>query len=105
MRIRNDLAKSVVMDYITETFSKFEFNPVNVINSLGVKMFVHNRFDVVAGILSKDGYIDIDALEQLAIPEIEKLGKFEVPALGARYTFDVNDVKQLIAKMKTKGEQ
>lgn len=104
MKIRNDLAKSVLTDFVTETFSGFEFTPVNVLNSLAVKMYVHNNFDVIAQVLSKDGYIDVTALEQFALKDIEKLGKFEVPAVGTRYLFNTDDVKRLIAKMKEQAE-
>lgn len=104
MKIRNDLAKSVITDFITETFSKFEFNPANVINSLVAKMYVHNNFDIMAQVLSKDGYIDIEALEQYALSDVEKLGKFEVPALGTKYLFNADDVKHLISKFKEKAE-
>lgn len=104
MQIRNDLAKSVITDFVTETFSTFEFNPVNVLNSLAVKMYVHNNFDKVAQVLSKDGYIDVAALEAFALADVEKLGKFEVPAVGTKYLFNSDDVKRLIAKLKEKAE-
>lgn len=104
MKIRNDLAKSVVMDFISETFSSFEFSPKNILNMVGAKMIVHNNFDKVVGIVSQDGYIDIDALETIVVPEIEKLGKFEMPAVGTKYIFDSNDVKRLISKLKEKAE-
>lgn len=104
MKIRNDLAKSVMTEFVTETFSKFEFTPANVVNSLVAKMFIHNNFDAMAQVLSKDGYIDIEALENYAIADIDKLGKFEVPALGTKYLFNSDDVKRLIAKLKEKAE-
>ena len=36
--------------------------------------------------------------------QIEKLGNFEVPGVGTKYSFGADDVKRLIAKMKQKGE-
>lgn len=104
MRIRNDLAQSAVSDFITETFNSFEFSPKNALNMIGAKMYVHNHFDLITQVLAKDGYIDIEALEKYAIEIVEKLGKFEVPAVGTRYMFDANDVKRLIAKMKEHAE-
>lgn len=71
---------------------------------VGAKMIVHNNFDRVVGIVSQDGYIDIDALETIVVPEIEKLGKFEMPAVGTKYIFDSNDVKRLINKLKERAE-
>lgn len=104
MKIRNDLAKSVIIDFVTDTFASFEFTPKNVMNSLIAKMFVHNNFDKMAQVLSSDGYIDIEALEGFALSDMEKLGKFEVPALGSKYMFNSDDVKRLIAKLKEKAE-
>lgn len=104
MKIRNDLAKSVVMDFVSETFSNFEFSPKNILNMVGAKMIVHNNFDRVIGIVSQDGYIDIDALETIVVPEMEKLGKFEMPGVGTKYIFDSNDVKRLINKLKERAE-
>lgn len=104
MKIRNDIAKSVVMDFVSETFSSFEFSPKNIVNMVGAKMIVHNNFDKVVGVVSQDGYIDIDALETIVVPEIEKLGKFEMPAVGTKYIFDSNDVKRLINKLKERAE-
>lgn len=104
MKIRNDLAKAVVLNFITETFSRFEFNPANVVNSLVAKMYVHNHFDKFVQVVSKDGYIDLVALEDVVIRDVEKLGKFEIPALGTTYLFTADDVKRLINKMKENGE-
>ena len=104
MKIRNDIAKSVLMDFITETFNGFEFSFANVAGLIAVKLFLNNNFEKILPIISQNGYIDIDALEQIAVPEIEKLGTFEVPGIGTKYSFGADDVKRLIAKMKQKGE-
>jgi hypothetical protein len=105
MKIRNDIAKGVVMDFITETFNGFDFSFANVAGLVAVKLFINNNFDKILPIISQNGYIDIDSLEQIAMPEIEKLGKFEINGIGTKYSFGVDDVKKLIAKMKQKGEQ
>ena len=76
MKIRNDVAKSVLMDFITETFNGFEFSFANVAGLVAVKLFLNNNFEKILPIISQNGYIDIDALEQIAVPEIEKLGIF-----------------------------
>ena len=104
MKIRNDIAKSVLMDFIAETFNGFEFSFANVAGLVAVKLFLNNNFEKILPIISQNGYIDIDALEQIAVPEIEKLGNFEVPGIGTKYSFGADDVKRLIAKMKQKGE-
>ena len=104
MKIRNDLARDVVTDYITETFSKFEFSPTNVMNALVAKMYIYNNFNTVTQVISKDGYIDISALENFAINDLERLGRFEIPAIGTRYAFTADDAKQLINKMKEKAD-
>lgn len=104
MKIRNDLAKNVVMDFINETFSKFEFNPTNVLNSFVAKMFINNNFDKLLSVIATDGYISLDALEQYAISDAERLGKFEVPGIGTKYLFTSEDVKHLISKMREHAE-
>lgn len=103
MKIRNELAKSVVMDYVSEVFSSFDFSAANVLNMVAAKMFIQNNFEKVLPVISADGFVDIDAFEQIAVPEVEKLGKFEMEALGKKYSFDVNDVKRLITKMKERA--
>jgi predicted RecB family nuclease len=105
MKIRNDLAKSVVMDYISETFSHFEFNGKNIGNLIAVKLYVHNNYDDLIKVVSKDGYIDISAIEDVIIEDVNKLGKFEVPAIGTKYMFSSDDVKRLINKLKEKADE
>ena len=105
MKIRNDLAKSVVMDYISETFSHFEFNGKNIGNLIAVKLYVHNNYDDLIKVVSKDGYIDISAIEDVIKEDVNKLGKFEVPAIGTKYMFSSDDVKRLINKLKEKADE
>lgn len=104
MKIRNDLAKGVVMNFISETFSHFEFNAKNVGNLVAVKLYVHNNFDDLIKVVSKDGYIDITAIETIIMDDINKLGKFEVGGIGARYMFSSDDIKKLINKLKEKAD-
>lgn len=104
MKIRNDLAKSVTLNFVSEIFNSFEFNPKNVLNLIAVKMFVQNNFDKLEMVVSKDGYIDITALEEIILPDIEKLGKFEVPAIGTRYIFTKDDIKKLLHKLKENSD-
>ena len=105
MRIRSDLAKSVVMDFISETFSHFEFNGKNVGNLIAVKLYVHNNYEDLIKVVSKDGYIDISAIEDVIMEDVNRLGKFEVPAIGTRYIFSSDDVKRLINKLKEKADE
>lgn len=104
MRIRNDLAKGVVLNFISETFNTFDFSPKNVLNMIAVKMFVQNNFDKLEMVVSKDGYIDLKALEEVVLPDVEKLGKFEVPAIGTRYIFTKDDIKKLLQRLKENAE-
>lgn len=104
MKIRNELAKSAIMDFVSETFNGFEFSFANVAGLVAVKMFINNNFEKILPVISQDGYIDIDALEEIAVPEIEKLGKFEITGIGKKYSFDANDVKNLINKLKERAE-
>jgi hypothetical protein len=105
MKIRNDLAKSVVMDYVSETFSRFEFNAKNVGNLLAAKLYIYNNFDEMVKFISKDGFIDITMIEDVVMDDINKLGKFEIPAVGTRYIFNSDDVKRLISKLKEKADE
>lgn len=103
MRIRNDLAKSVVMEFVSDTFSHFEFNARNVGNLIAAKLYVHNNFDNLVKIISTDGFIDISALEDVIMEDINRLGKFEIPALGTKYVFSSDDVKRLVNKLKERA--
>ena len=103
MKIRNDIAKGVIMDFISETFSHFEFNAKNVGNLIAAKLYVHNNFDKLIKVVSQDGFIDISAVEEVIMDDVNKLGKFEVPAIGTRYIFNSDDVKRLVGKLKEKA--
>lgn len=103
MRIRNDIAKSVVMDFVSETFTHFEFNARNVGNLIAAKLYLHNNFDEIVKVVSKDGFIDVASIETVIMDDVNKLGKFEIPAIGAKYMFSSEDVKRLINKLKEKA--
>lgn len=103
MRIRNDIAKSVLMDFVSETFSHFEFNGRNVGNLIATKLYLHNNFDDIVRVVSKDDYIDIAAIEDVIMDDVNKLGKFEIPAIGTKYMFSSDDVKRLLNRMKEKA--
>lgn len=103
MRIRNDIAKSVLMDFVSETFSHFEFNARNVGNLIATKLYLHNNFDDIVRVVSKDDYIDIAAIEDVIMDDVNKLGKFEIPAIGTKYMFSSDDVKRLLNRMKEKA--
>ena len=103
MKIRNDLAKSVVMEFVSDTFSHFEFNARNVGNLIAAKLYVHNNFDNLVKLISSEGFIDITALEDVIMDDVNKLGKFEIPALGTKYVFSSDDVKRLVNKLKERA--
>lgn len=93
------------MDYISDTFSRFEFNARNVGNLIAAKLYVYNNYDDVVKIISKDGYIDIAMLEDVIMDDVNKLGKFEIPAVGTKYIFNSDDVKRLLNKLKEKADE
>lgn len=93
------------MDYISDTFSRFEFNARNVGNLIAAKLYVYNNYDDVIKIISKDGYIDIAMLEDVIMDDVNKLGKFEIPAVGTKYIFNSDDVKRLLNKLKEKADE
>lgn len=93
------------MDYISDTFSHFEFNARNVGNLIAAKLYVYNNYDDVVKIISKDGYIDIAMLEDVIMDDVNKLGKFEIPAVGTKYIFNSDDVKRLLNKLKEKADE
>lgn len=93
------------MDYVSETFSRFEFNAKNVGNLLAAKLYIYNNFDEMVKFISKDGFIDITMIEDVVMDDINKLGKFEIPAVGTRYIFNSDDVKRLISKLKEKADE
>lgn len=103
MKIRNDLAKTVALEFISDTFSHFEFNARNVGNLIAAKLYVHNNFDNFVSLVSADGFIDITALEDIIMDDINRLGKFEVPAIGTKYVFSSDDIKRLVNKLKEKA--
>lgn len=105
MKIRNDLAKTVLMEFVSDTFSRFEFNIRNVGNLIAAKLYINNNFDDIVKFVSKDGYIDITMLEDTILDDINKLGKFEIPAVGTKYIFNSDDVKRLISRMKEHADE
>lgn len=93
------------MDYISDTFSRFEFNARNVGNLIAAKLYVYNNYDDIVKIISKEGYIDIAMLEDVIMDDVNKLGKFEIPAVGTKYIFNSDDVKRLLNKLKEKADE
>ena len=93
------------MDYISDTFSRFEFTARNVGNLIAAKLFDYNNYVDVVKIISKEGYIDIAMLEDVIMDDVNKLGKFEIPAVGTKYIFNSDDVKRLLNKLKEKADE
>lgn len=93
------------MDYVSETFSRFEFNAKNVGNLLAAKLYIYNNFDEMVKFISKDGFIDITMIEDVIMDDVNKLGKFEIPAVGTKYIFNSDDVKRLLNKLKEKADE
>jgi hypothetical protein len=105
MNIREDVFMNVMDEYIDETFNGFSFNAVNVLNKIGAKLVFRNFVKKFSNLISDNGMINIESIENIILPEIQKLGVIEIPAIGTKYTFNENDFIKLFAKMKGKANE
>lgn len=103
MKIRTELLKSVLEDYIDEVFNGFKQDLANMINRVGAKMKLGQMITDYSGtIADAEGYINISELENYVMPEVKKLGIIEINGVGKRFSFNENDVIKLFAKIKEK---
>ena len=104
MKIRAELLKSALEDYIDEVFNGFHQDLVNMINRIGAKMKVGQMItDYGSTIADSEGYINVSDLENYVMPEVKKLGIIEVNGVGKKFSFNENDIIKLFAKIKEKS--
>ena len=104
MKIRLELLKSVIEDYIDETFNGFKQDLANMMNRVGAKMRLGQMItDYGDTMTDSQGMIDVTALENYVLPEVRKLGIIEVAGIGKKFTFNENDVIKLFSKIKEKS--
>lgn len=104
MKIRLETLKSVLEDYIDETFNGFKQDLANMMNRVGAKMrlgqMITDYGDMVA---DAQGYINVTDLENYVMPEVRKLGIIEISGIGKKFSFNENDVIKLLSKIKEKS--
>lgn len=104
MKIRTEILKSVLEDYIDEVFNGFKQDLANMMNRVGAKMRLGQMItDYGDTMADSQGFIDVTALESYVMPEVKKLGIIEVSGIGKKFTFNENDVIKLFAKIKEKS--
>lgn len=104
MKIRADMLDSAINEYIDEVFNGLQFNTVNVLNKIGAKIKAKQFIKPIVDALGDEkGMIDITMLEDMAMPELRKLGSIEVPAMGTKYTFKESDFINFFNKLKEKS--
>lgn len=104
MKIRAELLKSALEDYIDEVFNGFHQDLGNMINRIGAKMKVGQMItDYGSTIADSEGYINVSDLENYVMPEVKKLGIIEVNGVGKKFSFNENDIIKLFAKIKEKS--
>lgn len=104
MKIRLELLKSVIEDYIDETFDGFKQDLANMMNRVGAKMRLGQMItDYGDTMTDSQGMIDVTSLENYVLPEVRKLGIIEVTGIGKKFSFNENDVIKLFSKIKEKS--
>lgn len=104
MKIRADMLDSALSEYIDELFNTFQFNAINVLNKIGAKVKAKQMIKPLVDTLGDaDGKIDVLMLEELAMPEIRKLGNVDIPAMGTKYIFKESDFINFFNKLKEKS--
>ena len=104
MKIRKEMLKSALEEYVDETFNNFDFNITNVTNKLISKLAINKYIHTIADMLKdEDGMINVDELEATIMPEIKRLGIIEIPGLGTKYRLREEDFIVLFNKIKEKS--
>lgn len=103
MKIRIELLKTALEDYIDEVFNGFNQDLANMINRVGAKMKLGQMVtEYGTAIADTEGFINIAELENYVMPEVRKLGIIEVNGVGKRFSFNESDVTRLFSKIKEK---
>lgn len=104
MKIRTELLKTALEDYIDEVFNGFNQDLANMINRVGAKMKLGQMMtDYGRAIADAEGYINVSELENYVMPEVRKLGIIEINGVGKRFSFNESDVAKLFSKIKEKS--
>ena len=103
LKIRTELLKTALEDYIDEVFNGFNQDLANMINRVGAKMKLGQLVsDYGRTLADADGNINISELENYVMPEVRKLGIIEINGVGKRFSFNETDVTRLFSKIKEK---
>ena len=94
MITKENLATAVT-SYVNELFNEFTFSTTTALQKIGVLYMLKTKFDMV-DMFMVDGMIDIKALEEIALPEVEKLGKINIAGIN----LDKSDFVKLFNKIK-----
>lgn len=104
MKIRLEILKNVLEDYIDEVFDGFKQDLANMINRVGAKMKLGQMItDYGNAIADEEGHIDVSTLENYVMPEVRKLGIIEIAGVGKRFSFNENDVIKLFSRIKERS--
>ena len=104
MKIRLEMLKSVLEDYVDEVFNGFKQDLANMINRVGAKMRLGQLItDYGEMVADEQGTINVDKLEEYIMPEIRKLGVIEINGVGKKFSFNENDVLKLFAKIRERS--
>lgn len=104
MKIRKDMLKTALEEYVDETFNNFDFNITNVTNKIISKLAINKYIHTIADMLKdEDGMINVDELEATIMPEIRRLGLIEIPGIGTKYRLREDDFVILFNKIKEKA--
>lgn len=103
MKIRVELLKTALEDYIDEVFNGFNQDLANMINRVGAKMKLGQMVtEYGTALADTEGFINISELENYVMPEVRKLGIIEVNGVGKRFSFNESDVTRLFSRIKEK---
>lgn len=104
MRIKSDMLRSVLNEYLDEVFASFTQDWWNIGNKLAAKVFLGRQLDKYLPMMEDDkGFLDITNVEGYVMPEVRRQGVLEIPGIGKNYTFNENDFLRLFAKIKEKA--
>ena len=101
MKIRKEMLKSALEEYVDEIFNTFDFNITNITNKVISKLAINKYIGTIGDMLKDDeGFINVDELEATVMPEIRRLGIVEIPAIGTKYRLREDDFNILFNKIK-----
>lgn len=100
--ITKENLKKAVSHYVDDVFNSLSLNADGVMGNLGLfgkkialKMAIETKFDLIDPLLNDQKMLDLEKLKEIAMPEIEKMGKIEVAGIR----FDKSDFIDLFKKI------